>query len=130
VEDEEWDERLTVKQNKIFEFHAAFCKTFSNPTRLAILCLLKEGELTVSDITKKLGTSKANVSQHLRVMRMAKIMKTRREGVNLYYMLANKKLVQACGLMQDALIGLMEGSHGLEKEEIAAIKGNTLRRQG
>ena len=127
MEDEERSEWVAVKQNKIFEFHSAFCKTFSNPKRLEILCLLKEGELTVSDITKKLGTSKANVSQHLRVMRMAKIMKTRREGVNIYYMLANKKLVQACSLMQDALAGLMEGSHGLEKEEIAAIKRDTLR---
>jgi len=116
-----------MKQKRISEFQAAFCKTFSNPKRLEILCLLKDGELTVSDITKKLGTSKANASQHLTVMRMAKIMKTRREGANIYYMLANKKLVQACSLMQDALAGLMEGSHGLEKEEIAAIKGNTLR---
>jgi ArsR family transcriptional regulator, virulence genes transcriptional regulator len=130
VENEEWDEWIAVKQNKIFEFHAAFCKTFSHPKRLEILCLLKDGELTVSEITKKLGSSKANVSQHLTVMRMAKIMKTRREGANIYYMLANKKLVQACGLMQDALAGLMEGSHGLEKEEIAAIKEDTSRRQG
>lgn len=116
-----------MKQKRISEFQAAFCKTFSNPKRLEILCLLKDGELTASDITKKLGTSKANASRHLTVMRMAKIMKTRREGANIYYMLANKKLVQACSLMQDALAGLMEGSHGLEKEEIAAIKGNTLR---
>ena len=116
-----------MKQKNIFEFHAAFCKTFSNPKRLEILCLLKDGELTVGDITKKLGSSKANVSQHLTVMRMARIMKTRREGANIYYMLGNKKLVQACSLMQDALAGLMEGSHGLAKEELAAMKGDLTR---
>ena len=127
MEDEERDEWIAMKQKKIFEFHAEFCKTFSNSKRLEILCLLKDGELTVSDITKKLGSSKANVSQHLTVMRMARIMKTRRDGVNIYYMLANKKLVKACSLMQNALAGLMEGSHGFAKEEIAAIKGKTPR---
>jgi ArsR family transcriptional regulator len=107
---------------KISEFHAEFCKTFSNPKRLEILCLLKEGELNISDITQKLGISKVNASQHLTVMRSARILQTRREGTSVYYMLANKKLAQACGLMQDALAQLMEGSLGLEKEAIAAMK--------
>ena len=110
-------------KKRVFEFHAQFCKTFSHPKRLEILCLLKDGELTVGNITEKLGTSKANVSQHLTIMRMARILKTRREGVNIYYTVANKKLAQACSLMQDALKGLMEGSLSLEKETIAAMKG-------
>ena len=45
-------------KKKEVEFHAEFCKTFSSPKRLEILCLLKEGELTVSDITNKLGLSR------------------------------------------------------------------------
>ena len=110
-------------KKKTVEFHAEFCKTFSSPKRLEILCLLKEGELTVSDITKKLGLSKANVSQHLGLMRMMGILKARREGVSIYYMLANKRLAKACSLMQDALEQLMEGSVRLNKEELVAIKG-------
>jgi ArsR family transcriptional regulator, virulence genes transcriptional regulator len=110
-------------KKKILEFHAEFCKTFASPKRLEILCLLKEGEQTVSDITKKLGLSKANVSQHLSLMRMMGILKTRREGVSIYYMLANKKLAKACSLMQDALEQLMEGSVSLKKEALVAMKG-------
>jgi ArsR family transcriptional regulator len=67
-------------KKKTIEFHAEFCKTFSSPKRLEILCLLKEGEQSVSDITNKLGLSKANVSQHLSLMRMMGILKARREG--------------------------------------------------
>ena len=96
-------------KKEILEFHAEFCKTFSNPKRLEILGLLKFGEMTVSDITEKLGVSKANASQHLTVMRMMRILKTRRDGQKIYYGIANKKLSDACSLMQDALAQLMKG---------------------
>jgi DNA-binding transcriptional ArsR family regulator len=64
------------------EFHAEFCKTFSNPKRLEILNLLKGGEVTVGAVAKKLGVAKANVSQHLTVKRVTRILKTRRDGTN------------------------------------------------
>jgi DNA-binding transcriptional ArsR family regulator len=96
-------------KKEVLEFHADFCKTFSSPIRLEILCLLKEGDLTVDEITKKLGASKANVSQHLSLMRMMGILKGRRNGKNTYYGIANKKITKACSLMQDALASLLEG---------------------
>jgi len=111
-------------KKEIHEFHAEFCKTFSNPKRLEIMCLLKEGEMTVSDITKKLGISKANMSQHLTVMRATGILKTRKKGTNIYYGIANKKITQACGLMQDALAHLIAGITEVSKQEVlAAMKG-------
>ena len=91
------------------EFHAEFCKTFSNPKRLEILCLLKERERTAGDITSELGVSKANASQHLNIMRRMRILRTRRDGTNVYYRIANRTLSRACGLMQDALAQLMRG---------------------
>ncbi len=57
-------------KKEILEFHAEFCKTFSSPKRPEILCLLKEGQMTVTDITRKLRLPKANVSQHLALMRL------------------------------------------------------------
>lgn len=84
-------------------FHAEVCKTFSNSKRLQILNILKTRELTASEITKELGATKANTSQHLALMRMRGILKTRRDGTNIYYRMANDKLAEACSLMQDAL---------------------------
>jgi ArsR family transcriptional regulator len=100
----------------VLEFHAEFCKTFSNSKRLEILCLLKKGEMTVSELTKAIGVPMANVSQHLAVMRMMRILKTRRDGTNVYYVIANKKFSQSCSLMQDALVQLMECVPMIQKE--------------
>lgn len=98
-----------VLKMQVLEFHAEFCKTFSHPKRLEILDLLKPGELSVGDMTKKLGVSKANVSRHLTLMRMMRILKKRRAGKSTYYRIANNKITQACSLMQDALAQIMEG---------------------
>jgi len=95
-------------KKEILEFHAEFCKTFSNPKRLEILGLLKGGEVTVGDIARKLEAPKANVSQHLTVMRMMRILRTRRDGTNVYYRIADTKIIQACSLMQVALAQLMK----------------------
>jgi DNA-binding transcriptional ArsR family regulator len=77
------------------EFHAEVCKTFAHSKRLDILNILKKGELTTSEITKGLGVTKANTSQHLAPMRMRRILKTRRDGTNIYYRMANDKLAEA-----------------------------------
>ncbi len=92
----------------ILEFQAEVCKTFANSKRLEILNLLKAGELTASDITRELGVTKANTSQHLALMRMRGILKTRRNGTNVYYRMANENLAHACSLMQDALAQITE----------------------
>jgi ArsR family transcriptional regulator, virulence genes transcriptional regulator len=107
---------------KILEFQAQVCKTFSNAKRLEILNLLKAGEMTVSDITNGLKTPKANTSQHLRVMRMMGLLKTRRDGTNIYYGIANEKLINACSLMQEALAQIMDGhSQGFRAEETLSM---------
>ena len=93
----------------LFDFQSEVCKTFANPRRLAILDLLKTRELSAGDITRLLGKSKANISRHLAVMRLRGIVKTRRDGTNIYYRMENEKLAQACSMMQEALLHMMEG---------------------
>ncbi len=97
-------------KKEILELHAEFCKTFSHPTRLQILNLLKDDEMIVTDMTVRLGLSKANVSRHLSLMRLKKILLTRREGANIYYRLANEELGHACSVMQGALEQLLEAT--------------------
>lgn len=123
MEDEEGIEQSAMKK-EILEFHAEFCKTFSNPKRLEILDLLILEELTAGEITTKLSLSKTSVYQHLRLMRMVRIVKTRRNGTELYYMLANNKIAGAYRLMQDVLVQLMKGSVDTAKEAVAAMKGD------
>ncbi|MFQ5798219.1 MAG: ArsR/SmtB family transcription factor [Bacteroidota bacterium] len=87
----------------LFQLHAEVCKTLANPKRLEILDLLRDGELNVSDLVSQMRVSKANVSQHLAVMRRAGIVGTRRDGANVYYRVSNPKVTKACELMREVL---------------------------
>lgn len=94
----------TEEQNRrVFELHARICRTFSHPKRLEILNLLRQGELSVSGLAERMGVSLANVSQHLAILRDRGVVMTRREGVNVYYRVADPRIIQACNLMRDVL---------------------------
>lgn len=82
---------------------AEICKTLTNPKRIEILNVLKNEERTVTELVNALGASKANVSQHLAVMRHKGILTTRRDGVNIFYRVANPKVIDACALMKEVL---------------------------
>jgi len=72
-------------EEKIFQMHAEVCKSLSSPIRLKVLNSLREGEKSVEELTKLLGLRKANLSQHLAVLRQGRIVTTRRAGLNIYY---------------------------------------------
>ncbi len=91
----------------IFDVHADICKTLASPARLRIIAALREGELSVSDIVGAVGARKANVSQHLAVMRQRGIVQARRQGLNVYYRLTSPKIIQACELMREVLLEQM-----------------------
>jgi ArsR family transcriptional regulator len=96
------------KDKTIFELQAEVCKTIASAKRLEIINALKEGEKTVTELVQALGVPKANVSQHLAVMRHKGILKARRSGVNIYYSIANPKVVEACSLMREVLTEMMK----------------------
>ena len=89
---------------KIFELHADVCKVFSNTKRLEILNTLRDKEITASELIEKIGFSKANLSQHMSILKSKGVVLTRREGVNIYYRISNSKIIQACDLMREVLL--------------------------
>lgn len=109
-------------KKEILKLHAEFCKIFSNSRRLEIFCLLRDGELNVNEIAKKLGISKESTSQQLALMRMARILTTRREGINVYYGIANAKICQACSLMQEGLEQLYGNAPAAKRRELGMYK--------
>ncbi len=88
----------------VFELHADICKIFSNAKRLEVIQALKEREMSASDLVERIGISKANLSQHMSVLKAKGVIKTRRDGVNIYYRIANPKIIQACTLMREVLL--------------------------
>jgi ArsR family transcriptional regulator len=95
--------KALMTDKAIFEMQAEICKTLTNPKRIEILNALKTEEKTVTEIVELLGASKANVSQHLAVMRHKGILVTRRAGVNIFYRVSNPKVIEACTLMKEVL---------------------------
>jgi len=93
-----------ARMEKIYELHADLCKTFSNAKRLEIINSLNDKEMSASQLIKKIGLSKANLSQHMGVLRSKGVILTRREGVNIYYRIANTKIIQACHLIREVLL--------------------------
>jgi len=99
----------------IYELQAEISKTLANPTRLAILHLLKDGEKTVNEITQTLNVSQSNVSQHLAIMRQRQIVKTRKAGSTVYYRVSSPKISQACNMVREVLLEQLNQKHEIAK---------------
>lgn len=96
------------EEREIYTAHAEFCKVIAHPTRLMILSLLEQGEMSVGEIVEVIGLSEANVSQHLRRLRDRHVVERRKEGRSVIYRLSDRRLVAACDLMRSILIDGLE----------------------
>lgn len=68
-------------------------KAMSHEARLMILCLLLDGEKTVSEIEQSIGLAQATVSQHLSRLRLDRLIASRRDGRMIYYRIADEKVI-------------------------------------
>lgn len=107
---------MNRKNKEVFELQAEICKTLANPKRLEIIAALKDGELPVGELVERLGISKANVSQHLAVLRQRKVLATRREGTSVYYRINNPKITEACALMNAVLMEQLKENERIAKK--------------
>jgi DNA-binding transcriptional ArsR family regulator len=62
-------------------------KLLGHPHRLMVLCELKMGEKSVSELANRVGVSQSPLSQHLARMRYEDVVETRRDGQTVYYSL-------------------------------------------
>jgi DNA-binding transcriptional ArsR family regulator len=92
-------------ERRLLELHAATCRSLAHPTRLAIIEALRDGERTVSDLVRAVGTSAGNPSQHLGAMRDAGAVEARREGRYAFYRISDPRILTAFRLMRDVLLG-------------------------
>ena len=83
-------------------FHA-----LSDPLRVRLLDLLRDGELSVNALAEQLGASQQNVSKHLAVLSDAAMVARRKEGTHVYYRIADDGVFalceQICGSLQSQL---------------------------
>lgn len=82
------------------EYKASIFQALAHPTRIAILEVLRDGEISAGAIQERLGVEQANVSQHLSILRNRQIVSTRKEGNQVFYSLRHKVLIKVLDLMR------------------------------
>jgi DNA-binding transcriptional ArsR family regulator len=102
-----------IDKTAIYQLHARFCKTLSDTNRLLIIAELSKGEVSVSELVKRLGLRQANVSKHLGIMRERGLVTARREGATIYYTLSDPRIAEAISLLNMVQTEQIQKQHNL-----------------
>ncbi|GAC1516480.1 MAG: metalloregulator ArsR/SmtB family transcription factor [Gemmatimonadaceae bacterium] len=74
-------------------------KALAEPARLQILNCLRRGEMSVSNLVEETQLGQANVSKHLQLLHGQGFVSRRKDGLFVYYALADKSVFHLCDLM-------------------------------
>lgn len=89
-------------EDELFDLAELF-KVFGDSTRIKILYVLFESEMCVCDIAEVLGVSQSAVSHQLRIIKGARLIKSRREGKTVLYSLADDHVTTIIGMAKEHL---------------------------
>src|SRR5579863_8401884 len=81
------------------QFKAEIFQALAHPTRIAILDLLRDGELTVGSFVERLELEQANLSQHLAILRAKQMVSTRKAGNQVFYAVRDPLIWKMLDLM-------------------------------
>lgn len=90
-------------EDQIYAYHAEMCKVLSHPKRLELINVLRDKEMSVGELSQRLGLPIGNLSQHLAMMRERHMLVSRKEGNVVYYRIANLRLLEAFDLLREIL---------------------------
>ena len=82
------------------QFKANIFQALAHPTRIAIIEILRDGELPAGAIIERLGLEQANASQHLSVLRLKQIVNSRKEGNQVFYSVRDPLLIEVLDIMR------------------------------
>ena len=83
---------MDQRQLQHAEKAARVLSSVAHPLRLLIVCLLIERERFVGELLEQIGTTKGNVSQHLRLLENKGFISKRREGNRIFYSIKDRKI--------------------------------------
>ena len=84
------------EMEKVFTLVAEYFSVLSEPSRLRIMYAVCSGEKSVSEVVELCGSSQANVSRHLAALHKSGILMRRKEGVAVFYSIADNATVEMC----------------------------------
>jgi DNA-binding transcriptional ArsR family regulator len=84
---------------EVLDLVALRFKLLSDAARLRILNCLRDGEMTVGELVEGTGLGQANVSKHLQLLHSNGFVDRRKEGLFVYYSLADESVFKLCDMM-------------------------------
>ena len=88
-------------KDRLYEQFARTAKAIAHPTRIELLELIAQGDVSVDTLAQRGATSVTNASAHLQILRRARLVETRREGTRVFYRLASEDVVQLISTLRD-----------------------------
>ncbi|MFW6205644.1 MAG: ArsR/SmtB family transcription factor [Gemmatimonadota bacterium] len=119
--------RLTDAKKELFGHFARIGKAVASPARLELLDLLAQGEKPVERLARQAGLSVTNTSNHLKELRHAGLVTSRKEGVYVYYRLADPAVYEFLRCLEDiaasqlAEVQQLVGDYFRDPEALEAI---------
>jgi rhodanese-related sulfurtransferase len=114
-------------KDRLFGQFARVGKALASPKRLEIVDLLAQGERTVEEIARETAMSVASASQHLQVLKAARMVEARREGLYIHYRLADEDVFrtwQAVRALAESRLAELDGvveAYLQYREELEAV---------
>ncbi len=105
----------------LLELMAVKFQMLADPTRLAILRALMEGEKSVGQVVTETGRGQANVSKHLKLLADSGLVSRRKEGLQVYYRLDDPLVEQLCTLVCSNIRGEVERTLVKQRELLQKI---------
>jgi DNA-binding transcriptional ArsR family regulator len=98
------------------QFKANIFQALAHPTRIAMIEVLRDGELPAGAIIERLGLEQANASQHLSILRAKQIVSSRKEGNQVFYSVRDPLLIEVLDVMRRYFQAHVEEAMAMLKE--------------
>lgn len=85
---------------EVYQRNVQIYKLLANPIRLEILNIINTQEAVVNELSMIIGVTKANISQHLAILRDLKVVRSRRSGKNVFYKIVDPRIVESCRILK------------------------------
>jgi DNA-binding transcriptional ArsR family regulator len=92
------------------QFKSEIFQALANPTRIAIVEALRDGEMSAGKLIEKLGLEQANASQHLAILRNKQIVVNRKVGNQVFYSIRDHALIEVLDILKRYFYSQLSGT--------------------
>jgi DNA-binding transcriptional ArsR family regulator len=97
-------------------FKAEIFQALAHPTRIAMVELLRDGEMPAGQLIERLGLEQANASQHFAVLRSKQVVVRRKEGNQVFYSLRDPVLIEVLDVLKRYFYSQLSQTMSMLKE--------------